>query len=163
MKTQAKSLCRWKEDGVLCVRATFLIGLVCHAYFYFKGSFSHDSLYTIATSHDDAWQISLGRYLQPLLRSLRNNLSAPWLIGLISLLYIALAAFLLVQMLELRSKYLQVAVCAVLTTNLTFILLTASYITWADLFMLSMLFAVVSVFLLAQYRYGFLLGALGIS
>lgn len=153
-------LARWKEEGKACLGATFLAGLAAHAYFYFKGSFSHDSLYTIVTAHDDAWQISLGRYLQPFLRSLRNGLSAPWLIGMLSLLFVALSALLMVRTLDIRSRGRQVLTCAVLTVNLTFTLLTASYVTWADLFMLSLLLAVGAVFLLKRFKWGFLAGIL---
>ena len=55
----------WRSDLKNCIIATAIFGILAHAYCYFGGVFSHDSMSTLVSSTDHGWQISLGRFLQP--------------------------------------------------------------------------------------------------
>lgn len=139
----------------LCV---FLFGLIAHAFAFLNTNFSHDGLYVVQT--DNEWQISLGRVLQPVYRSLRGWFSAPWLLGLLSLLYIAVSAYLIIKLLDIRSRWGITAVCGFLTVNISITCLFATYMYCADTFLLALLLAVWGVYVLRRYRFGFLLSAI---
>ena len=59
---------RW-GDVPFCLLWTFVFGLLAHGFAYFNANFSHDALYQL-TADDDLWQVSLGRFLQPVWLSL---------------------------------------------------------------------------------------------
>ena len=116
---------------------------------YFNANFSHDALYQL-TADDDLWQVSLGRFLQPVWRLVRGDVSAPWLLGALSLVCIALAARLVIELMGMRRPLWKVLTCALMTVSQTVTMLNATYGPWVDAFMLSMLLAVVSVWLLER-------------
>ena len=139
---------RW-GDVPFCLLWTFVFGLLAHGFAYFNANFSHDALYQL-TADDDLWQVSLGRFLQPVWRLVRGDVSAPWLLGALSLVCIALAARLVIELMGLRRPLWKVLTCALMAVSQTVTLLNATYGPWVDTFMLSMLLAVVSVWLLER-------------
>ena len=139
---------RW-GDVPFCLLWTFVFGLLAHGFAYFNANFSHDALYQL-TADDDLWQVSLGRFLQPVWHLVRGDVSAPWLLGALSLVCIALAARLVIELMGMRRPLWKVLACALMTVSQTVTLLNATYGPWVDAFMLSMLLAVVSVWLLER-------------
>ena len=83
-------------------------------------------------------------------RLVRGDVSAPWLLGALSLVCIALAARLVIELMGLRRPLWKVLTCALMTVSQTVTMLNATYGPWVDTFMLSMLLAVVSVWLLER-------------
>lgn len=141
-----------------CLFWTYLFGLAAHAYMFFSGAFSHDALQQIITT-DNEMQISLGRYLQPVLRLFRGLVNAPWLLGILELFFIALSAYLVIRLLKLRGLGVPL-MCAIFSTNLVVTLLNASFVPWVDLFMVALWLSVLAVYLLERYpKFGFLFGA----
>ena len=148
----------------LCCYATVILGLLAHAFVFFNANYNADENCTVTTFFDNDWQISIGRYWQPLYRALiHDNFSAPWLIGAAALLYIAVAVYLITEMLNISSKVFIVAISGILATNLTVTLVMASFINWADIFMFAMLLNVFAVYLWSKHKNGFLLGSLAIA
>lgn len=93
------------QDKVLICRTllfTFIIGLIAHGYAFFNGLFSHDSLKVYPDKNEIIWHISLGRFLQEPYRICRGELAAPWLIGLMSLLWISVTAYLIIKLLKIK-------------------------------------------------------------
>ncbi len=149
--------CDRRRTFLTAVAAAFSLGLAAHAFRYFNFMVTHDSV--MIHQSDAAWQISLGRFLQPVYLLLRGELCAPFLIGLLSLVYIALAGFVVIRMLRLRSRWAMVLACGVLAANTTVTLTNATYFPWADINMAALLLGVCAVWLFQRYRYGFLPGA----
>ena len=133
--------------------ATVLFGLCAHAYRFFNLDFSHDSLMVV--QEDDVLQIGLGRFLQPLYRELRGDLSAPFLTGLLALVWLALANYLVVSLLELRSPMHIALLCGVLSTNAVLTFSFAAFLPWVDVYTLACLFAALAVWLAARHPFGF--------
>ena len=79
-------------------------GLAAHAYAFFHDFFSHDALNAmVATPVEEHWKIELGRFLFPLYRTIiRNSLALPWIIGLFTILWAALALYLLSRIFRLK-------------------------------------------------------------
>ena len=138
---------------------TMTFGMLAHAYCYFNLQFSHDSLWALYQKTDNAWQIGLGRFLQPVYRCFRGEITAPFLIGALSLLWLAIAIFILVRVLDLKYKWSVVLICGILSTNVVLTLANATYLPWSDVFMLSFLFSVSAVYVSDRYTYGFIGGA----
>lgn len=141
--------------------ATVCFGLLAHAFAYLNLEYSHDSLMIV--SKDYRWQISLGRYLQPVYLRLRHTINAPWLLGIISLFYLACAIYLIIDMFSIRRRLEIIGICAVFSTYVTLTCLNATYLPWTDIFMLSMLFAVVGAWFTYRYKWGLIPGGLCVA
>ncbi len=143
-----------------CIISTFIWGLIAHAYMFFHSSFSHDSLNEFnADVYGNTWKIRLGRVFVPTYHMLtRGDLALPWLIGMLSLLYVGLAVFLVVKIFDIKSKVLTALIAGIFTVNLTVTALTATYIQDLDCNMLALLLAVLSVYLWKRLKWGFLYG-----
>ena len=83
--------------------ATFIFGMIAHAFRYFNMSFTHDSVYHL-TERTLEYQLQLGRFTQYLYVPLRKIYGAPWLIGFISLVYVAIAVYLVVSLFEIKNE-----------------------------------------------------------
>ncbi len=149
-----------RKTIVLCLISTFIWGLVAHAYIFLHSSFSHDSLNEFnADVFGNKWKIRLGRVFVPAYHTLtRGDLALPWLVGLLSLLYVGLAVFLVIKIFAVKSKFITVLVSGIFIANLAFTATAATYITDLDCNMLGMLFSVLAVYLWKKYKWGFLFG-----
>lgn len=141
-----------------CIFVTFVIGMVTHAYMYFQDSFSHDSLGEFyALSGGNTTKIAAGRFMVPVYRMLvRGNLTLPWLIGVISLFFVAASVFLTVKMLKTESKPLITLSAGIFVTNVAVVATTATYMHDLDSNMLALFLAVAGVFIWREYKYGYL-------
>lgn len=124
--------------AMLC---TFVAMLAAHAYRYMTLGYTDDSV-EIVQCTDRYWQIALGRWLQPVYWEARGDIVAPYLIGLLSCLFLGAAVCLLVHMLDLRSKGAIAMLCALLAGNATLTFSNATFISWSDVYMLALLLAV---------------------
>ncbi len=134
-----------------------LFGLAAHGYCYFNLLYSHDSLHIVRSIQENALQIGLGRFGIPIYLQIRGYIAMPTIVGILSLCYLTVAIFGIVSLLDLNSKPFIAVICAVLTTNESIIFLNASYIGVADVYMLSLLLAIGSVYITERYRYGIFL------
>lgn len=130
---------------------TIGIGLVAHAYCYFSTPFVHDAL-TIHQGDDNLWKIGLGRFMYPIYMLIRGDIVIPWLIGLLSLVFIGLANYCIITLFQIKDSIRQILVCGVFTVNLTVILLNAAYIHDVDWDMFAFFCSVYAVYLLERYR-----------
>jgi hypothetical protein len=158
LKVEKQDMDHKKRDLLFTLAATFFWGLIAHGYCYFNLFYSHDSLYVY--QNDAGWQISLGRFLQPLYIRLRGNIYTPSLVGLLSLVFIGISVWLIMRLFNIRDKFLIILSCGILTVNTTVTLLNATYIEWIDIFTLSLLLAVGSVYLCRNVKYGAFLSAI---
>ena len=140
---------------------TFLWGMAAHAYGFLNFTISHDSLYEfISTYWQHTWKNSLGRiFVQPYHTLFRGIIAIPWMAGLLSMIWAALALYCIVSMFSIRSKASTFLLAGVLITNLSVLANAATYIGDLDANMLAMLCAVVAAYLWQKHRLGWLLGA----
>lgn len=151
-----------EEKKIICRIAvfTFVIGLVAHGYAFFNGLFSHDSLKVYPDKSEIIWHISLGRFLQEPYRMCRGELAAPWLIGLVSLLWISVAAYLIIKLLKIKTVPMQLTICGILVSNLATISINATYMFYIDTFMFALVMSILAVFFVEKIKYGMFLGAI---
>ena len=140
---------------------TFVFGFTAHAYRFFSTAFSHDSTYLYQDMA--AWQISIGRFLQPVYLLLRGKLCVPFLIGLFSLLWLSAGISLLVALLDVKSRVAIALICGILSTNAVLSVSFATYLPWCDIYTLSFLLSVFSVYIMRRFKFGFLIGAIPLA
>ncbi len=143
------------------VACTFAFGFAAHAFRFFGTAFSHDSTYLYQDMA--AWQISLGRFLQPVYLLLRGKLCVPYLIGMFSLVWLAAGICVIIHLLDIKSKVSIALICGILSVNAVLSLSFASYLPWCDIFTLSFFLSVLSVYLQRRFRFGFLYGTVPLA
>lgn len=147
-----------KEKLTFALIFTAIWGLIAHGFCYFNVSYSHDSMYIF--QNDVEWQISIGRFLHPLYFKLRGNIFTPSLVGFLSLLFIGLSVYVVCKLLNTENKLKMCLISGIMTANATITLLNATYIHDIDIYALSLLFAVLAVYVCRNCRLGVLWAAL---
>jgi len=136
---------RWFQKDLFwfTLRCTVGINLAAHAYRFFNPLFSHDSLQI--NQDDAAWQIALGRFLQPLYGILRGSLCTPLLIGLLATAFLFLAIYTILRLFDLSAKPIVLALCGLFSVNASVTYLHATYLPWSDMFLLAFFLSTLSV------------------
>lgn len=143
-----------------CVVLVFLLGMLAHGYVFFQDSFSHDSLNAFyADGEENAWMISLGRFMVPAYRAVfRGDMALPWLIGVLTMVWLGLAVYLVGRLFRLRSWLSLGLTAAVFITNRTVTAWAATYIFLMDIVCLGILLATAAAVLWREHPRGMLLG-----
>lgn len=155
---------RSKACLVTALIAAFLWGLAAHGYAFFDNNVSHDSLREFhAEILGNNIKLTSGRVFTPIYRELLgNDVTMPWLGGLLALLWIGLAVFLVARILKVESKPMVVLIAGIFATNISVSSTAATYIHDLDSYMFAMLCAVMAVWLWNRDPKGWLAGALPI-
>lgn len=158
-KTYEKPMQRY-----LCVFCSVVFWyLFAHGYRFSNNMYAHDALLQIYQD-DSAWQIALGRVLQPILLFLRGGLCNPWLISFCGVLWLSFSVYLVVDLLEVRKLVSISMISGVMACNAVLTALNASFLPWGDFFMLSLFLAVAGVWLCKKGTWRFLcLGAVTLA
>ncbi len=140
----------WKR--VLLSAALFT--LAAHGFLFTNEFFSHDSIsyFTYATG-SVPFYISIGRFVIPAYEWLKGAVAAPWLIGLLFLLWTALSSFLLVRLFQIRSVGGQILTSGLVCTNLALTLTGATYIYCMDEYAFALLACVLAVYCFTKGRW----------
>lgn len=142
---------------------TFLFYILAHGYRFVNSMFSGDSLLMIH-QNDSAWEIALGRFVQPILVMLRGGMESPYLICMISVIFLSLSAFLVVDFLEINRVLSVVLVSAVMTCNATVLATNATFLSYADFYIIALFLSVFGVWLIKKEKLIYLiLGAVSLS
>lgn len=154
---------KWGNNKVLFIKSmifTFIWGLVTHGYMFLNNSISHDSLNEFINNEQTfAIKMAVGRIFVPYYQSIfRGDIAVPWLSGILALIYIGFAVFLIAKMFGFHSNGKLLIISGIFAANLTVISAATAYINDIDADMMAMLLAVISVWLWKKYKYGFLVG-----
>lgn len=149
----------------LSLVATFFWGMAGHGYMFTNNAVSHDSLREFhAEILGNNIKIGSGRIFTPIYRELLgSDVTLPWFMGIIALLWIGLAVFLVLRVFDVRSKLSACLIAGVFSTNIAVSATTATYIHDLDSYMFSMLCAVAAVYFWKQLRFGWLLGSVFVA
>lgn len=134
-----------------CFISTLIFIIIAHGYCYFNLNFSHDSLRVWHWgNYGDS--VQLGRFLIPIYILIRGKYYPPLIIGVLSLLFIALSVYLTVDLLKLKNKASTFLISGVYTTCSTITLLNATYINYTDMYCLSILLYILGVYILFKTK-----------
>lgn len=145
-----------RREWKLAFFSTFLLGLLIHMPIMLRDIPNHDGL---ASMYFDQNMITSGRWFLTVACGISSYYTLPWLIGLLAMLYLGIAAVLLVEFLEVRQGWAAVLVGGLLAVFPS-LASTFAYVFTMDGYMLAVLLAVLAVLLTKKYRLGFLPGAL---
>lgn len=143
--------------------STLIFYLMAHGYRLCSPMFSGDSLLMIHQT-DSAWQIALGRFIQPILVLLRGGIVNPFLISVISILFLSLSAYFLADFLEIDNYISLFLITALMTCNTTLLAANSTFIAYSDFFTQALFFAVFGVWLMKKEKpLSLVLGTLSLS
>ncbi len=123
--------------------------IAAHGFAYFGFAPLHDAVNYI-DYHSGNWEISLGRYLEPLYGKIRGTYTMPWLCGMLTMLYTGIAAFFASDLLEIRNRALVMMLSGFLTVNATMIDTTLEYASFGDMFALSLMLACAGTYMVIR-------------
>lgn len=150
-----------KKQLSLSLAATFIWGLFAHGYAFGSNIFTHDSLREFHSEIlGNEIKMGSGRVLTPIYRDLLGtDVTLPWLMGLLALLWIGLAVFFIVRLFRVESPVLVCLIAGVCTANIAVSSTIATYIHDLDSYMFSMLCSVMSVYIWRSHSFGWIMGA----
>lgn len=120
--------------------------MAAHAFAYFNFAPVHDGV-NYVWKFAGKWEVSLGRFLQPMYGELRGEYTMPWLSGMLSMLYIGLSAFLINELFEVDKPWMMVLTAGFISANasMTNLTMVFSYVT--DAFALALLLACIGAYI----------------
>lgn len=128
--------------------ATLAFSYAAHGFLFANEFFSHDSVSYFAYSD---WGLSFyagrGRFVIPIYEGIKGGAAAPWLIGLLFVFWMTLAAFLVIRFLDIRSRAGMILASGLLCTNMALTLTGATYVYCLDEYALSLFLAAAAAFL----------------
>lgn len=153
--TNIASINKQKQSTLyFTILSAICIWLITYAYAVLSPALSHDALNILdapsAPIHTHV--VGLGRFLIPFLTLLRGNITAPWIIGLLALLWETLTIIVLAKLFSITHKALLLLLSAIVIAAPSNILTMATYILDADLYAFSLFCAVLSVYIWAGLR-----------
>ena len=156
----------WKRTALPALCAAAVFSFAAHGFLFANEFFSHDSVsyFTYATG-SGAFYAGNGRFLIPLYETIKGDVAAPWLIGLLFTVWMALTALLVTRLLGIRSAGGMVLACGLLCTNAALTLTGATYIYCLDEYAFALLAAAAAAWCFARGRWWLAagLGALVVS
>ena len=136
-----------------------LLGLCTHLPIMLSDIPNHDGL---ASIYFDQNMVVSGRWFLSVACGFSSYYALPWLIGLLSLLFLAVTAVLLTEVLEIKKISGGVIVGGLLVT---FPVLTSTfaYVFTMDGYMMAVLLSVLAVYLVKKGKWGFLWGGIALA
>lgn len=145
-----------KKEWKIAFLSAFFLGLLIHLPAWIQDVPNHDGL---ASVYFDQNMITSGRWFLTVACGLSSYFTLPWLIGLLSLVWLSITAVLLVELLQVtRTEW--IVVISGLLVSFPALASTYAYIFTADGYMLALLLAVLAVLLTKKYPKGFLAGGI---
>lgn len=145
-----------KELLIISSIFTLIFYLVAHGYRFFSPMFSGDSLYMIH-QNDSAWQIALGRIVQPFLILIRGGIINPFLIAVICIILLSLSVYFLADYLEINRFFSVVLIAAVMACNPTVLCANATYVNSSDFYALALFLSILGVWLIKKSKLSYIL------
>ncbi|MCM1541487.1 MAG: glucosyltransferase domain-containing protein [Blautia sp.] len=143
-----------KREWKTAFLATFSMGLLIHMPVLLSDIPNHDGL---ASMYFDQNMITSGRWFLMVACGFSSFFTIPWLIGVLGLFFLALAAAALVEFLEIRRTW-AIVLTGGLLVSFPALASTFAYVFTMDGYMLALLLAVLAALFTKKYNKGFLPG-----
>lgn len=144
-----------KKKYIVPALSGILIGLLTHFPVLINRFPNSDSM---ANFYFDQNMITSGRWFLTVACGISSYYDLGWLIGVLSIVYIAVAAVFVCEFFEIRSLVNRGLIAALLVT-FPAICATFSYMYTMDGYMIGLILAVLAAYVTKRYRYGFVPGA----
>lgn len=124
--------------------ATFLFGILVHAFKFLNYLPNHDSMYNFYSNQN---VLASGRWFLSIACGLSSYFDLPWINGILSLFWISISTILIVSLFEIRSK-ISILVLSALFVSFPSVTEIFFFGFTADGYMLSLLLSVLGVYVL---------------
>ena len=143
-----------RQTALQALCATAVFSLAAHGFLFSNEFFSHDSVsyFTYATG-TPAFYAGIGRFFIPLYEQIKGDVAAPWLIGVLFILWMTGTALAVTRLLEIRSTGGLILACGLLCTNTALTLTGASYVYCMDEYAFALLCAAAAAWLFCRNRW----------
>ena len=145
-----------KFEWVLAFVSSVIIGLLAHAYVFLNRLPNHDGIINI---YNTQAKVKSGRFFLGPASGMSSFFDLPWVIGVLSIVFLALAAVCTVILFNIRKKISIVLVSGIIVVFPS-VSATFSYMFTADGYMFGIFLAILAVVLTKKFKYGFIAGAL---
>lgn len=145
-----------KPEWRLAFISTFVIGFLAHLYVFTNRLPNHDGMYNIYSSQA---KVTSGRFFLGPASGMSSYFDLPWVIGLFSLLFLALTAVCIVSLFNVQNKVSIVLISGIIATFPS-VSTTFAYMFTADGYMLGSLLTILGIVVTRNYKYGFIAGAI---
>lgn len=139
-----------KPQWKIAFIATMVVGLLVHMYKFTNNLPNHDSLLNFYSSQN---MVRSGRWFLSIACGFSSYFDLPWVIGVISLVFIACTAILIVEIFHVENSVL-VVLCSALLVSFPSVTDTYNFEFTADGYMLAMLLAASAVYCSTLKRSG---------
>lgn len=143
---------QWKTAFI----AAFVISLLTHFYVFTNYIPNHDGLINIYNSQ---LKFKSGRFFLGPFSGISSLFDLPWVIGILSTLYLSLLTVAIVILLDLK-KTISIVLTAGLIVSFPTVTSTFSYMFTADGYIFGFLLAALALLVTQKYKFGFLPGAI---
>lgn len=130
-----------KKNWKIAFYSAFLLGLLIHIYKFTNLLPNHDSVYNFYSSQN---MVASGRWFLSIACSLGSWFDLPWINGMLSLLFMGMAAAAVAEVFQMRNPCL-IVLCSGLLVSFPAITATMAYEFTADGYMIAMFLAALSV------------------
>ncbi len=132
---------RVKKEWKIAFVSAFLFGFLVHMYLFTNSLLNHDALYNFYSSQN---MVGSGRWFLSIACGFSSFFNLPWLIGVLSVFFIALTAVVIVDIFTVENPVLIIIISGLLTT---FPAITETFFFefTADGYMIAMLLAALAV------------------
>ena len=156
-------LLKWKQNltkkDYTAFFTAILIGLITHMRVFVHDIPNHDGMSSI---HFDQNMITSGRWFLRVACGISSDYTLPWLIGILSLLYLGLTAVLLQRFFKVE-RALTAGLLAALLVVYPTLTSNFAYMFTVDGYMLALLLAILAVWFVEKGKWGFLWGAIALG
>lgn len=142
------------SEGKIAFVSAVVIGLFIHMPMMMQDIPNHDGLDSV---YFDQNMITSGRWFLTIACGISSYYTLPWLIGILAIIYLGLAAMVLTEFLELKQGWAVILVSGLLVSFPT-LTSTFAYVFTMDGYMMAVLLAVMSVLFTKKYKWGFVVG-----
>ena len=139
-----------KKEWKIAFLSTFIVGMLVHLYKFTNTLMNHDSLFNY---YSDQNMTASGRWFLSIACGFSSYFDLPWVIGLFSIILIALTAVLIADIFEMKNPVL-IVLCGAILVAFPGITETLFFEFTADGYMLAMLLAALSVWLTRMEKPG---------
>ena len=145
-----------KKEYAYPFMAAVIVGLITHMFLFVNKLPNADAM---TSFYFDQNMVTSGRWFLTVVCGISSYYDLNWVIGILSILYVGVAAVFVSEFFEVKTLSVRVCIGALLVT---FPALTATfaYLYTADGYMLAFLLAVLAVYLTRKYKWGFIPGAI---
>lgn len=123
--------------------------LLANGFAYFNLYPQHDSVNHMF-EFAGTWEISLGRFLMPLFGRMQGQITVPWLVGVMSIVFITGMVYMVCGLMDLTRPVWIAAVAGVLSANLSLAELSSVYTWTLAVYMLAAMLSCAGVYMLMK-------------